>query len=764
MKTIRLLISLCLVLSYALSANYWSHYCYDEAYDINQSKSGKIFLGATVRFYPQPGTHADMRGTYILPSTYNPILGYDKVMGNSCTTSDGQLFFSIEYSSEFYKVINDNAVLLLNCPANITSLIALQDSVILAGTPNGVFKYSHDNTWSLFSNGIEVTNPIDDLLKDHDGKLYAITNNKIYYLQNETWIEQTSLPVSNPVVKSIAFGKNNDQWLLTENGIYQKKTGYSNWVLKNEGINQVDKIWKLKSVNGDVIIAYGYYFGTKLYKIDKFNYWQDISSGLSGGVNSIFLAADDYFYVGSSSGLYKSSNPFTYNYPTVMSMPSQLKIKTFGSTKINLTDYITNEEHSGFITGNLSWSCVGNSNFNIQRNGNEINISKLNQNWFGSQQFNFVFSDTITMQVLQNTVSLVAEQPLMLIPDTLFVQNDCKTDYDFTPYIKDVDSSITYLNWNNSQYFNISKSGQTVIFQPKTLNWLGKEKIIFKLSNSKNYSEDTVIVKSTKKYSIHTIKPLFIGNKYFFEDEDNTALRYKSEVIKDTIIDGFRHYVFSGASVNYGSGVMTNARWVERSNNMQVLSGDKPLNYLWKTGDHCQYGNIQSVYSINLWNKPYTQYETYYFASNDKSTQTKRLEFIDFFGMIHYAFLFGYKHGRPGNYYTYNFIGAVINGVHYGITTDIDNETAINSFELKQNYPNPFNPSTTIQFSLAKPAMTELKVYNSRGEVVKTLIKGLCNAGNQQVQFDGSSFASGVYYYRLTTPEQSLSGKMMLIK
>jgi len=111
-----------------------------------------------------------------------------------------------------------------------------------------------------------------------------------------------------------------------------------------------------------------------------------------------------------------------------------------------------------------------------------------------------------------------------------------------------------------------------------------------------------------------------------------------------------------------------------------------------------------------------------------------------------------------------NLFAVEFNGVYSPVSIKDD---AIEMFRLNlclTNYPNPFNPSTMIQFSLATPAMTELKVYNSRGEVVKTLLKGLCNAGNQQVQFDGSSLASGVYYYRLTTPEQSLSGKMMLIK
>jgi len=123
--------------------------------------------------------------------------------------------------------------------------------------------------------------------------------------------------------------------------------------------------------------------------------------------------------------------------------------------------------------------------------------------------------------------------------------------------------------------------------------------------------------------------------------------------------------------------------------------------------------------------------------------------------------------GGSGDMYSSKFIelyAVEFNGIFTPVSIT-DNYVERLKLDLNiSNYPNPFNPSTTIQFSLAKPSMTELNVYNSSGEVVKTLLKGVCSAGNQQVQFDGCSLASGVYYYRLTTPEQSLSGKMMLIK
>jgi hypothetical protein len=71
-------------------------------------------------------------------------------------------------------------------------------------------------------------------------------------------------------------------------------------------------------------------------------------------------------------------------------------------------------------------------------------------------------------------------------------------------------------------------------------------------------------------------------------------------------------------------------------------------------------------------------------------------------------------------------------------------------FALYQNYPNPFNPLTTIEFSLPDPSIVTMKVYNTLGQEVTTLIdQEEMSAGTQAVQFDASGISSGVYFYRV---------------
>jgi hypothetical protein len=70
-------------------------------------------------------------------------------------------------------------------------------------------------------------------------------------------------------------------------------------------------------------------------------------------------------------------------------------------------------------------------------------------------------------------------------------------------------------------------------------------------------------------------------------------------------------------------------------------------------------------------------------------------------------------------------------------------------YALSQNYPNPFNPSTTIKYKLPKSSVVRLSVFDMLGREVSVLLNERRDAGVYEVKFDGSSLASGVYFYRL---------------
>jgi hypothetical protein len=89
--------------------------------------------------------------------------------------------------------------------------------------------------------------------------------------------------------------------------------------------------------------------------------------------------------------------------------------------------------------------------------------------------------------------------------------------------------------------------------------------------------------------------------------------------------------------------------------------------------------------------------------------------------------------------------------------------------DLGQNAPNPFNPRTEIRFSLPRAQRAALRIYDLEGKLVRTLVAGRLAAGFHTEVWDGTDgrgarVSSGLYFYRLETPEHRLTKKMLLLK
>jgi hypothetical protein len=88
---------------------------------------------------------------------------------------------------------------------------------------------------------------------------------------------------------------------------------------------------------------------------------------------------------------------------------------------------------------------------------------------------------------------------------------------------------------------------------------------------------------------------------------------------------------------------------------------------------------------------------------------------------------------------------------------------------VAQNYPNPFNPVTTINYDLKQKGPVTVKVYNVAGELVRTLVDAVLDAGSYSVIWDGTnngdaSVSSGIYLYRMETTGFSKTRKMVLLR
>jgi len=163
---------------------------------------------------------------------------------------------------------------------------------------------------------------------------------------------------------------------------------------------------------------------------------------------------------------------------------------------------------------------------------------------------------------------------------------------------------------------------------------------------------------------------------------------------------------------------------VERSEKSNVNSDDA----LWQTiGFVTGSGNSNSI-------KEYSFTDDVYALSNRGAILKYRLKQIDTDGSFKYS----------------NEIEIDVNGIY--------------AYELSQNYPNPFNPVTTIRYSVKNEGLVNFEIYNLLGELIASPVNEIKQPGNYELQFDGTSLSSGIYFYKIRTGEYVSVKKMILMK
>ncbi len=130
--------------------------------------------------------------------------------------------------------------------------------------------------------------------------------------------------------------------------------------------------------------------------------------------------------------------------------------------------------------------------------------------------------------------------------------------------------------------------------------------------------------------------------------------------------------------------------------------------------------------------------------------------------------------GVPSAIYTIRVQGNGPNGTPVHVRTFSVNVGAVainnnsnnipDKFFLYQNYPNPFNPTTNIRFDISKAGNVKLAVYDIAGKQVAELVNSNYRAGEYTYDFNAENLATGVYFYKLETPEFTSIRKMILVK
>jgi len=85
-------------------------------------------------------------------------------------------------------------------------------------------------------------------------------------------------------------------------------------------------------------------------------------------------------------------------------------------------------------------------------------------------------------------------------------------------------------------------------------------------------------------------------------------------------------------------------------------------------------------------------------------------------------------------------------------------------YSLDSCYPNPFNPTTTITFSIPEFGLTSITAYDITGRQLETLTNEVLSIGNYSINWDASSYPSGVYLIRMDSGDFTQTQKVVLVK
>ncbi|MBZ0202331.1 MAG: T9SS type A sorting domain-containing protein [Ignavibacteria bacterium] len=98
------------------------------------------------------------------------------------------------------------------------------------------------------------------------------------------------------------------------------------------------------------------------------------------------------------------------------------------------------------------------------------------------------------------------------------------------------------------------------------------------------------------------------------------------------------------------------------------------------------------------------------------------------------------------------------------IGIQVNQNNVISRYGLGQNYPNPFNQSTVIEFVLPEFSKVKLTVYDAIGRELKVIIDEFLPSGSNRVLFKPDDFASGIYFYKLSSKDFSETKKLVIVK
>jgi len=506
----------------------------------------------------------------------------------------------------------------------------------------------------------------------------------------------------------------------------QLKTHRKFWVEKNRFLydfvheEPINNVYILKSKKSNSVVLYKEETDTIEFDFNQYNSQRIIAVDTKLDYNEIQI--DNNLIVNSTwLAPYKSDwivaigsfKNYIYHSVKSVSTPNYIQLNLFSASYFDSTISLhwetTSEQNlKGFLVeaflenGSSSWEPVGF--ISIGRNSNL------------QSKYNFTNIFSLKNRDVNFRLKVFFADNSVLYSNTIRVERK---------------QIINYLVELNAFKFSKDKDGINLIWQTAKESEL--EKFIIERTTNLSVPWENISTVEANNSSVNTDYN-FLDTVALF----GTTYMYRLQML------------FSNNSTDY-SEVITVPENSTSPNNIdlsdfKISKVDKGINLSWKTNNENNFDKfiVESSITNNKWEIIGT------ILTLDSSKTNNSYSFLD-------------ENQKTNNYLQYRLKIFFNDGTFYYSTILSFNNTPTD-FVLNQNYPNPFNTSTTISFTLDEDTNVNLSIYNSLGQLVKSIVDKPLIAGYYSYEFNASNFSSGIYYYRITSTKHSDIKKMIYLK
>lgn len=500
--------------------------------------------------------------------------------------------------------------------------------------------------------------------------------------------------------------------------------------------------------------------------------------------------------------------------PQISKIPDQTVDEGVPFAQVFLDNYVTDADNPKSA---LVWTVSGTSQLTITISNRVATIGKPNSDWAGSETVTYTVTDPLgesdSQQVTYTSVAFNDPPEVSSIPGQTIQENQSFAAIDLNQYVTDKDNPDNEITWtasgNRSLIVRIDAARIATIAPPDS-EWVGSEFITFTATDPGGKSAASIA-----KFAVIGINdpPAIAGFTNYTIAEDDSML-FTPEELANMIIDpdnalGELEYTLPGAvniNVSYndaeGLALFGDPDWYGSERFwLKVSDGEyadstrirltvtaepdppKPFSLVAPVG--LFYTGVPQQIEF-IWEKSVDPDQgdvvtyTWEVSRSDSFTtvllQNKLLQDT----LLVFPAKAFFPEPNPSATYYWRVFAVSSDGskrparsaASFTLLQAVsvtDPARMPKTISLKQNYPNPFNPSTQIEYELPQSGEISLLVYDSRGRLVRTLVRGTHPAGTYRILWDarddaGQKVASGVYLYRLEAAGTVLSRKMILMQ